>query len=102
MCHCLVLGPPCTVDLTTFERGSILLACAEDKEDFLYTSGRRNGCHISSILDHSSRGPRLSSTEGGAQQQQEQKQGESHSFLPWQPKTPQIQRCLVDALRALT
>lgn len=38
----------------------------------------------------------------GAQQEQEQKQGESHSFLPWQPKTPQIQRCLVGALHALT
>lgn len=34
-----------------------------DKDDFLCTSGRRNGSCISSILEHSSRRPRLSSTE---------------------------------------
>lgn len=66
VCHCLVLGASCTIDLTTFKCGSILSICAEDKEDFCYTSGRRNGSRITSILDHSSRGPRLSSTEGGS------------------------------------
>lgn len=79
VCHCLVLGAS-TIDLTTLECGSILSIRAEDKDDFLYTSGRRNGSHITSILDHSSRGPMLSSTEGGSTTRTGAKQGSESVF----------------------
>lgn len=68
VCHCLVYGPSCIVDLITLECDSLISTCTQDKDDFLKPQA---------FWTIAAESPGSQVQKVGAQEEQEQNQGES-------------------------